>query len=49
MPFGNFPMALGVIYCDPATSFDEAVTAQNRMAASGKKQDLQALLAAGET
>ena len=49
MPFGTFPMALGVIYCDPATSFDEAVVAQNRLASAGKKRDLQALLGSGET
>ena len=26
----RFPIALGVIYCDPAPTFDSAVMAQNR-------------------
>ncbi len=49
MPFGAFPMALGVIYCDPAPTFEIAVAAQNRHASSGKMRDLQALLRSGET
>jgi 2-oxoglutarate ferredoxin oxidoreductase subunit beta len=49
MPFGDFPMALGVLYDDPAPTFDSAVIEQNRAAAQGKKPDLQRLLSAGQT
>ncbi|MEO5494260.1 MAG: thiamine pyrophosphate-dependent enzyme, partial [Sphingomonas sp.] len=49
MPFGAFPMALGVIYDDPAPTFDSAVIAQNAQAAEGKKPDLQKLLSQGQT
>ena len=49
MPFGAFPMALGVIYDDPAPTFDSAVIEQNRKAAEGKKPDLQKLLGTGQT
>ncbi len=49
MPFGDFPVALGVIYCDPTPAFDGAVIEQNRNAASGKKRDLNALLRKGDT
>ena len=46
---GGFPMALGVIYCDPALPFDAAVTAQNLKASAGKPRDLQMLLRSGDT
>src|SRR5262249_38269934 len=46
---GGFPMALGVIYCDPAPPFDAVVTAQNRKASAGKRRDLQELLRSGDT
>lgn len=49
VPFGAFPMALGVIYDDPAPSFEEAVIAQNALAVQGKTPDLQKLLATGQT
>ncbi|MBV8118673.1 MAG: 2-oxoacid:ferredoxin oxidoreductase subunit beta [Alphaproteobacteria bacterium] len=51
MPFADdsLPMALGVIYCDPALSFDAAVTAQNRKLSAGKPRDLQMLLRSGDT
>ena len=49
MPFGPFPMALGVLYDDPAPSFEEGVVAQNRKASEGKKADLQKLLSTGQT
>ncbi len=49
MPFGTFPVALGVIYCDPVPAFDTAVIEQNRKAAAGKKRDLNALLRSGDT
>ena len=49
MPFGAFPMALGVLYDDPAPSFEAGVIAQNALAASGKSADLQKLLSTGQT
>jgi 2-oxoglutarate ferredoxin oxidoreductase subunit beta len=49
MPFGAFPMALGVLYDDPAPSFEEGVIAQNRKASEGKQPDLQRLLSLGQT
>jgi 2-oxoglutarate ferredoxin oxidoreductase subunit beta len=42
-------MALGVIYQDPAPTFDSAVIEQNLAAAKGKKPDLQALISKGQT
>ena len=49
MPLGTFPMALGVLYDDPAATFDSAVLLQNQQASAGKRPDLQALLAKGQT
>ena len=49
MPFGPFPMALGVLYDDPAPTFDSAVIEQNAAAAAGKTPDLQKLLSQGQT
>jgi 2-oxoglutarate ferredoxin oxidoreductase subunit beta len=49
MPFGAFPMALGVIYDDPAPTFESAVVEQNQAAAAGKKPNLQALVAKGQS
>jgi 2-oxoglutarate/2-oxoacid ferredoxin oxidoreductase subunit beta len=49
MPFGNFPIVHGVIYCDPAPPFDSAVVEQNSKASAGKQRDLNALLRKGET
>ena len=49
MPFGLFPMALGVLLDDPAPTFDSAVVEQNRAAAAGRKPDLQKLLGQGQT
>jgi 2-oxoglutarate ferredoxin oxidoreductase subunit beta len=48
-PFGDFPIALGVIYCDPMSPFDSAIIAQNREASGGKTRDLNALLRRGDT
>jgi 2-oxoglutarate ferredoxin oxidoreductase subunit beta len=45
----DFPVALGVIYEDPAPTFESAVIEQNRTAASGKTPDLQALVSKGQT
>ncbi len=49
LPFGPFPMALGVIYDDPRPTYEEAVRSQNAAAAKGKVPDLAALLAKGQT
>jgi 2-oxoglutarate ferredoxin oxidoreductase subunit beta len=49
MPFGSFPMALGVIYEDPAPTFEAAVRTQNAEAAAGKTPDLQALVSKGQS
>jgi len=49
MPFGPFPMALGVIYDDPAPTFDSAIIEQNRILSEGKTPDLQKLVAQGQT
>jgi 2-oxoglutarate ferredoxin oxidoreductase subunit beta len=49
MPFGAFPMALGVIYEDPAPTFESAVVEQNAQASAGKKPDLQALVGKGQS
>ncbi len=45
----GFPVALGVIYEDPAPTFESAVVEQNRAAAEGKTPDLQKLVAKGQT
>ena len=46
----DFPVALGVLYCDPAPSFGARVAAQAEEAASGAPaQDLNALLRRGPT
>ena len=49
MPSADFPIALGVIYCDPMPAFDAAVSALQQKAAAGKTRDLQMLLSSGET
>ena len=49
MPFGDFPMALGVIYCDPTPAFDSAVVEQITKVSAGKKRDLNALLRRGDS
>jgi 2-oxoglutarate ferredoxin oxidoreductase subunit beta len=45
----SFPMALGVIYENPAPTFEAAVIEQNTAAAKGKTADLQALVSKGQT
>jgi 2-oxoglutarate ferredoxin oxidoreductase subunit beta len=45
----SFPVALGVIYEDPAPTFEGAVIEQNKAAASGKQPDLQKLVSKGQT
>jgi 2-oxoglutarate ferredoxin oxidoreductase subunit beta len=49
MPLDGFPIALGVIYENPAPTFESAVREQNAAAASGKTPDLQKLVAKGQT
>ncbi|QUT07405.1 2-oxoacid:ferredoxin oxidoreductase subunit beta [Sphingobium phenoxybenzoativorans] len=49
MPFGAFPMALGVLYDDPVPTFESAVVQQNELAAKGKMPDLQKLVSQGQT
>ena len=49
MPFGEFPMALGVIYDDPAATFESAVIEQNAAASHGKVADLQKLVSKGQS
>jgi 2-oxoglutarate ferredoxin oxidoreductase subunit beta len=43
----RFPMAIGVLYCDPAPSYDRLVMEQ--LAAAGADRDLNALLRRGRT
>jgi 2-oxoglutarate ferredoxin oxidoreductase subunit beta len=50
MPFPDFPVALGVIYCDPAPTFEARVHDQvDEIAARKPKPDLNALLRSGQT
>jgi 2-oxoglutarate ferredoxin oxidoreductase subunit beta len=49
MPPVGFPVALGVLYDDPAPTFEEAVLDQNEAVAAGKSPDLQALVAKGQS
>ena len=49
MAFGPFPMALGVIYEDPAPTFERAVMAERAQLTAGKVADLGKLLSRGQT
>jgi len=49
MPFGPFPMALGVLYDDPLPTFDDMVIADRERAVAGKEPNLARLLASGQT
>ena len=49
MPFGPFPMALGVLYDDPRPTFEQLVLEQNAKAAEGKEANLARLLSQGQT
>jgi len=49
MPFGPFPMALGVLYDDPRPTFEAAVMAERAKASAGKEPNLAKLLAKGQT
>ncbi len=49
LPFGAFPMALGVIYDDPRPTYEAAVAASDAGARAGKSNNLAKLLAKGQT
>jgi len=49
LPFGEFPMALGVIYDDPRPTYEQSVLGQDAKANIGKVADLGKLLAQGQT
>ncbi|MDP9056355.1 MAG: 2-oxoacid:ferredoxin oxidoreductase subunit beta [Pseudomonadota bacterium] len=49
LPFGPFPMALGVIYDDPMPSFESALLVQDTKQREGKVANLAKLLAKGQT
>ncbi|WP_420383034.1 2-oxoacid:ferredoxin oxidoreductase subunit beta [Novosphingobium sp.] len=49
MPFGPFPMALGVIYDDPRPTYEGELLGQDQKARAGKSADLGKLLAKGQT
>ena len=49
LPFGEFPMALGVLYDDPRPTFEDAVAGERARASEGKDADLAKLLSRGQT
>lgn len=49
LPFGPFPMALGVLYDDPRPTFESAVVEERSRAIAGKDNSLAKLLAKGQT
>jgi 2-oxoglutarate ferredoxin oxidoreductase subunit beta len=49
LPFGDFPMALGVIYDDPKPSFESSMAVQDTQQRAGKVANLAKLLAKGQT
>ncbi len=49
MPFGPFPMALGVLYDDPRPTFEAAIAEERAKATAGKEPNLAKLLARGQT
>jgi 2-oxoglutarate ferredoxin oxidoreductase subunit beta len=49
LPFGPYPMPLGVLYDDPAPTFESAVIAERAKAAEGREADLAKLLGTGQT
>jgi 2-oxoglutarate/2-oxoacid ferredoxin oxidoreductase subunit beta len=49
MPFGPFPMALGVIYDDPRPTYEEVLLDQDAQSRVGKEANLAKLLAKGQT
>src|SRR5690242_2668405 len=49
MPFGPFPMALGVLYDDPRPTFESGVIAERAQASEGKEANLAKLLGKGQS
>jgi len=49
MPFGPFPMALGILYDDPRPTFESAVAAERQQASAGKDANLAKLLGKGQS
>lgn len=49
LPFGEFPVALGVIYDDPRPTYETSVLEQDAVARQGKNTDLAKLFAKGQT
>ncbi len=49
MPFGPFPMALGVLYDDPRPTYEAGVAEERELATRGKNGDFAKLLASGQT
>ena len=49
MPFGPFPMALGVLYDDPRPTFEDGVIAERERSVAGKEPNLAKLLGSGQT
>ncbi len=49
LPFGPYPMALGVIYDDPLASFESALAQANVPTAAGRVRDLQSLVEQGQS
>ena len=49
MPFGAFPMALGVLYDDPRPTFEETLLGQDAKLTAGKQANLAKLLSTGQT
>jgi len=49
MPFGPFPMALGVLYDDPRPTFESGVIAEREQASAGREPNLAKLLSRGQT
>ena len=49
MPFGPFPMALGVLYDDPRPTFEQELLGQDAKLKEGKVANLAKLLAKGQT
>ena len=49
MPFGPFPMALGVLYDDPRPTFETAVAEERARSSAGKEPNLAKLLGMGQS
>jgi len=49
LPFGPFPMALGVLYDDPRPTFESEVVAERAKLTAGKEANLTKLLGKGQT